>query len=124
MKKLERFTKVLIAAVIATGYFAFLATTAQAHCDSTQGPIIPEAKTALIKGDVTPVLKWVPAEDEAEIKAAFTRAIVVRGLGKDAQELADQYFLETLVRVHRASEGAPYTGISDAPTPPINALTD
>ncbi|MGE5844620.1 MAG: DUF6448 family protein, partial [Syntrophaceae bacterium] len=36
----------------------------------------------------------------------------------------DQYFLETLVRLHRAGEGAPYSGIKDEPVAPIVALAD
>jgi hypothetical protein len=31
-----------------------------------------------------------------------------------AREVADQYFFETVVRVHRAGEGAPYTGLKPA----------
>jgi len=33
------------------------------------------------------------------------------------QELVDMHFFETLVRVHRAGEGAPYTGLKPADTP-------
>ncbi len=36
--------------------------------------------------------------------------------GKEARELADRFFFETLVRVHRAGEGAPYTGLKPAGT--------
>lgn len=95
-----------------------------AHCDTLNGPIIPEAKGALEKGDVTPILKWVKKDNEAEIKAAFTKAVTVRAKGPEAKELADQYFLETLVRLHRAGEGAPYTGIKDEPVEPIVAMAD
>ena len=101
-----------------------LAGNAQAHCDTTGGPVIPEAKTALKSGDITPILKWVKKDDEAEIRAAFAKAVAVRGKGKEAMELADQYFLETLVRVHRAGEGAPYSGIKDEAVEPIIALSD
>jgi len=94
------------------------------HCDTTGGPIIPEAKAALEKGDVTPVLKWVKAENEAEIKAAFDKAVVVRARGPEAKALADQYFLETLIRIHRAGEGAPFTGIKDEPVDPVAAMAD
>jgi len=92
----------------------FLAGNAQAHCDTTGGPIIPEARAALEKKDVTPILKWVEKNDEAEIRAAFAKTVAVRGKGKEVKELADQYFLETLVRVHRAGEGAPYSGSVEA----------
>lgn len=37
--------------------------------------------------------------------------MAVRAKGKEAQELADMYFFETLVRIHREGEGAPYTGL-------------
>jgi hypothetical protein len=119
-----RSTSVFTAALVAIGSFALFTGVPQAHCDSTSGPLIPEAKAALDKGDVTPVLKWIAPENEAEIKKAFTSAVAVRGQGKEAKALADQYFLETLVRLHRAGEGAPYTGISNAPVEPIIALTD
>jgi len=90
------------------------ATPALAHCDAMDGPVVVEAKEALAKGDVTPVLKWTPKEDEPAIRAAFQKTLAVRTKGKEAQELADAYFLETLVRIHRAGEGAPYTGLKTA----------
>lgn len=88
--------------------------TARAHCDTLDGPVVQDARSALDKGDVTPVLKWVREHDEAEIRAAFDHALAVRKLGADARQLADAFFFETLVRVHRAGEGAPYTGLKSA----------
>ncbi|MHB8996347.1 MAG: DUF6448 family protein [Armatimonadota bacterium] len=87
-----------------------------AHCDTMDGPVIIEAQAALERGDVTPMLKWVRAEDEAEIKHSFEQAQAVRKLGPQAKEVADMRFLETLIRIHRAGEGAPYTGIKPAGT--------
>jgi hypothetical protein len=113
-----------IAALLFMGCFLLLAGNAQAHCDTTGGPVIPEARIALKNGDITPILKWVKKDSEAEIRAAFAKAVAVRGKGKEAMELADQYFLETLVRVHRAGEGAPYSGIKDEAVEPIVALSD
>lgn len=110
--------------VLVAGISVFLASKALAHCDTTNGPIIPEARAALEKGVVTPVLKWVKPENEAEIRAAFSKAVAVRAQGLEAKALADQYFLETLVRVHRAGEGAPYSGIKDEPVEPIVSLAD
>jgi len=89
---------------------------AGAHCDSLTGPVVGTARVALEKGDVTPVLKWVTKENEPEIRAAFARTLAVRGKGTEARELADTYFFETLVRLHRAGEGAPYTGLKPAGT--------
>ena len=52
--------------------------------------------------------------DEAEVKAAFEKARAARKQGAEAKAVADTWFLETLVRVHRAGEGAPYTGLKPA----------
>lgn len=84
---------------------------ALAHCDSLDGPVAADAQKALAQKDVTPVLKWIPASDEKEVRSAFQMAVGVRGESDAAKTIADRYFLETLVRVHRASEGAPFTGI-------------
>ena len=76
--------------------------------------MIKSAQQALDSGNVNRVLIWVQHTDEAQIKDAFRKAIEVRELNPSAKELADHYFFETLVRVHRAGEGAPYTGIKPA----------
>ncbi len=93
-----------------------LSPRAFGHCDTMDGPVVLAAKTALEHKDVTPVLKWVKQNDEAQIKAAFARTLAVRTKGQEARELADQFFFETLVRVHRAGEGAPFTGLKPAGT--------
>lgn len=90
--------------------------TAIAHCDTLNGPVVAAARLALQKGDVTPALKWVRAADEAEIRRAFEQTLAVRKGGPQARDLADRYFFETLVRVHRLGEGAPYTGLKPADT--------
>lgn len=102
------------------------ARPAPAHCDTADGPVVADARSALEKGDVTPVLKWVKPGAEAEVKAAFARALALRGKGPEARALSDEYFFENLVRIHRAGEGAPYTGILPAGTPvePAIALAD
>lgn len=85
-----------------------------AHCDTLDGPVVVSARKALEKGDITPVLRWVKNADEAEVRTAFARALAVRAKGDDAKALADQYFFETVVRVHRQGEGAPYSGLKPA----------
>lgn len=84
---------------------------ATAHCDSLDGPVITEAMSALSKGDVTPLLKWVPEKNEDQIKSVFDKSLQMRHSDSAAREFADHQLFETLVKVHRASEGAPYTGI-------------
>lgn len=107
-----------------TGILVTFAGGAFAHCDSMTGPVVPDARAALESGDISPVLKWIMPEYEAEVTAAFERAVEVRALGGDARELADQYFLETLIRLHREGEGAPFTGLKDDPAAPIVAMAD
>ena len=86
----------------------------RAHCDTLTGPVVTAARVALERHDVTPVLKWVKESEEAEVRRAFENTIAVRGLNAAARELADRYFFETVVRLHRAGEGEPYTGVKDA----------
>ena len=99
-----------IAFLVALAFPSFV----RAHCDSLDGPVILEARKALENGDVTPLLKWVTAADEPQIREAFARTLTVRQMGPEAKALADTWFFETLVRVHRAGEGAPYTGLKPA----------
>lgn len=87
---------------------------AYAHCDGMDGPVVKAAQRALAKGDVNLVLIWVQADDEKEIRKVFAKTMAVRKLNAEARELADLYFFETLVRIHRAGEGAPYTGLKPA----------
>ncbi len=89
-------------------------TSARAHCDTLDGPVVVDARLAFEKGDPTPVLKWVRVSDEAEVRGAFRKALAARAAGDDARALAETWFFETLVRVHRAGEGAPYTGLKPA----------
>jgi len=86
----------------------------QAHCDTLDGPVVTDARAALLQQDVTPVLKWISADAEGEIRAVFDRVLAVRKLGDEARALADHSFFETLVRVNRAGEGAPYSGLKAA----------
>jgi hypothetical protein len=100
---------------------------ASAHCDTMDGPAVADARIALEKSDITPILKWIKLDNEKEVTEAFKRALIVRGKGNEARELADFYFFETLVRVHRAGEGAPFTGLKPAGTavdPAIKGLDE
>ncbi len=113
--------KLLAIAFLLSGLFLW-PYIAQAHCDTLNGPVVAAAKEALAKGEITPVLKWIKPENEAEVREVFKKALAVRGKGPEAQELADAYFFETLVRIHRAGEGAPYTGLkAEEIEPPVAA---
>lgn len=89
-------------------------TPSRAHCDTLDGPVVAAARKALDSGQLAPVLAWVQPRDEKEIRGAFDQARAVRKAGGEARTLADTWFFETLVRVHRAGEGAPYTGLKPA----------
>lgn len=84
------------------------------HCDALDGPVVAAALEALKQKDVAIVLPYVPAEAEAEVENAYMRTIGARSLGDVARDVADRWFCETVVRLHRAGEGAPYTGLKPA----------
>lgn len=86
----------------------------RAHCDGLDGPVVLAAERALATGNVNLALIWIQPRDEAEIRSAFAETSAVRRLGPRARRLADQAFFETLVRLHRTSEGAPYEGLKPA----------
>ena len=122
MKNWKKICALLLLAVVVC--ISVFVTAVFAHCDTMSGPIIPEAKAALEKGDITPILKWVKPEYKTEVKTAFSLAVEVRDKSPEAKELADKYFLETLIRLHREGEGAPYTGLKDTPPEKIVTLAD
>lgn len=88
--------------------------TASAHCDTEDGPAVTDGRRALETGKVNIALKWVHQADEPEVRNAFTRAAAVRNLSPEARDLADRYFLDLLIRIHRAGEGAGFDGIKPA----------
>lgn len=84
------------------------------HCDSLDGPVVTAARAALEAGDVDLVLPFVPADGETEVRDAFALVLDARSTGGEAADVADRWFFETVVRVHRAGEGAPFTGLKPA----------
>jgi hypothetical protein len=84
------------------------------HCDTRDGPVVSAARVALETGNVNFVLIWVPKSAENELKEAFEKTLRVRKTGAEAQALADEWFFESVVRLHRAGEGAPFTGLKPA----------
>ena len=88
-----------------------------AHCDTMDGPVVADAKKAFEQNNVNYVLKWVKLDYEKEIIDAFNLALVVRNLSPESKQLADKYFFETVVRLHRMGEGMSYTGIKPSGTP-------
>ena len=92
----------------------FNSKQAFAHCDTVDGPVVKAAQLALKTRNVNAVLIWVSKKDESEIRERFRQTLAVRGLNREARRLADNYFFETVVRLHRVGEGEPYLGIKPA----------
>ena len=84
------------------------------HCDGLDGPVVKAAQSALETQNPALVLIWVQPNDESEILTAFEQTLAVRTLSSQAKALADRFFFETVVRVHRAGEGEPFTGLKPA----------
>jgi hypothetical protein len=104
----------MITVAAGLGFLALLPARALAHCDGLDGPVVKAAQRALDTRNSALVLIWVQGKDEPEIRRAFEQTLAVRELSPQARELADRFFFETLVRVHRAGEGAPFTGLKPA----------
>ena len=105
------------ASIVGAAALALLLATpapARAHCDSLDGPVVKAAQRALETKNPALVLIWVQPHDEQELQAAFDQTLMVRGLSAPARDLADRFFFETVVRLHRAGEGAPFTGLTPA----------
>lgn len=98
---------------------------ASAHCDSYDGPTVKDALTALETNNVSLVLKWIDKEQESVIIPLFKKTYSLKNGDKETYKIVETHFLETLVRLHRETEGAPYTGLKPAgTTEPIVLMSD
>ncbi len=112
MKKKSVWTQMFLFAVIIAALTLGMYSFAAAHCDTLDGPVIQDARKALEAKDVTPVLKWVKQKDEKIVRMSFAKALSAKGK-KNADAVENQFFA-TLVKIHRAGEGAPFTGLKPA----------
>ena len=104
----------LIEIIFLLSFILLFSTSITAHCDSMEGPVVKASIKALETGNINYILIWVRSEDEKDINKMFDKVNKVRALGPEAKELADMYFFETVVRVHRMGEGVGYTGLKPA----------
>lgn len=103
----------------------FSSLTASAHCDSYDGPVIKDATKALETNNVNLVLKWITDEQEQEIIPLFNKTYSLKNGDKEVYAIVEKHFFETLVRLHRETEGASYTGLKPAgSTKQIIQMTD
>lgn len=113
----KRKSRILIIPLIILSLLILSTGTTFAHCDTMDGPVIKDAKMAIEKNNINYALKWIQPQNEDELKDAFLLTMKVRLLSPDARILADKYFFETLVRLHRSGEGVPFTGVKPSGTP-------
>jgi hypothetical protein len=85
-----------------------------AHCDGLDGPVVQAAEKSLETGNINFTLIWINEEFTGEVNDLFKKTLSVRNLSPEAKEIADNYFFETIVRLHRMGEGEPYTGLKPA----------
>ena len=104
---MKHFTVLVLSLVICL----VMASPVFAHCDWIKGPVVLDAQAALEKGDIAPVLKWIPPNQETQVREAFDQTLAVRKQSPAAKALADRWFFETVVRVHREFEGASFQGL-------------
>ncbi|MBR0674130.1 DUF6448 family protein [Neoroseomonas soli] len=107
---------IILAALGLFGLVTFWPRHADAHCDTMDGPTAVDGRKALTSGNLNHALKWIGPKAEAELREVFEPSLRVRKLGGEATAVADRLFLETLVRLHRAGEGAGFDGLKPSGT--------
>jgi len=116
-QKSKRNLRIVLAPLFILSMLILSINVTFAHCDTMDGPLIADARKALGQNNVNYVLKWVSSANESEIRDAFNLVMKVKGLSPEAKELSEKYFFEILVRIHRAGEGMPFTGVKPSGTP-------
>lgn len=104
-------TLVIVAFVATLAVVLLKPLRASAHCDTMEGPTAQDGLRALETGNLALALKWVAPSGEEELREVFEMARTARNLGPAAREVADRWFVENLVRIHRAGEGAAFSGV-------------
>lgn len=106
----------ILSVVFVSLFMIFGSLPATAHCDSYDGPTIKDAMKALETNNVNLVLKWITPEQGKEIIPLFNKTYALKSGDKEVYAIVEKHFFETLVRLHRETEGAPYTGLKPAGT--------
>ena len=117
--------QIILSIVFGSLFILLAALPASAHCDSYDGPVIKDATRALETNNVNLVLKWITNEQEQEIIPLFNKTYNLKKGDKEVYAIVEKHFFETLVRLHRETEDAPYTGLKPVgSTKQIIQLTD
>lgn len=109
--------KLIFTLLLAMAVVLIMPLTTSAHCDTMDGPTVADGKKAMESNNVNYVLKWVKPEYEKEVTDKFNLSMKIKGLSPEAKNVAEQYFFSELIRMHRAGEGAPFTGLKPSGTP-------
>lgn len=112
--KVKRFFKFNMRALLLAFAFMLTGISGFAHCDSYDGPVIKEALKALDQNKVELVLKWIEPQQEKEIISLFDKTYQLKNGDQEVYAIVEKHFLETLVRLHRETEGADFTGLKPA----------
>ena len=106
-------TLVLIGLVFAATFAAVLLRPlrASAHCDTMAGPTAQDGLQALETGNLALALMWGAPGDAVVLRLISDLGRAARDLGRAARLVADRWFVENLVRIHRAGEGVAFTGV-------------
>lgn len=116
LKKQSKLKRFSLITMILISIVTISTTNSYAHCDSYDGPTIKDAYKALETNNVNLVLKWIDKSQETEIISLFNKTYKLKSGDQEIYEIVEKHFLETLVRLHRETEGAPYTGLKPAGT--------
>jgi hypothetical protein len=92
----------------------FGAEIAWNHCDTLNGPNSVVARKALETGQFESISIFVGDKYEEELRQRFEECLAVYKMGGCARELAEQYFIETAVRLNRKTQGIPFKGLKPA----------
>jgi hypothetical protein len=76
--------------------------------------VVRAARRALGEERVAVVLPFVPKAAEKEVTELFHKVVHARKADPVSRDVADEHFFDTVVRLHRAGEGAPFTGLKPA----------
>lgn len=95
-------------------FFLLISIPSYAHCDSYDGPVIKDALRALENNNAELVLKWIAPQQEKEVIDLFDKTYKLKSGDREVYSIVEKHFLETLVRLHRETEGAPFTGLKPA----------
>ena len=110
--------KILSTTILILAVAALFPNISQAHCDRVNGPVAKAARKALKNKNFETVQIWVSEEQEKELLQSYNRALDVYQQDGKAGKLAERYFIENAVRLHRVAEGMPYTGVKPAQSLP------